>query len=470
MSRLRETLSLVLITLLPFHALLVTVGTRIIKGPGHAPWALLAIWKEALLVVILVIACYEFFITYNKAKKTARREMLQLDSLDVVILMIAGLALLVSFLAKIPLGSIALGLRYDVLPLGAFLVLRRVPWSHAFAKNIAVAILLFGSIVSFMGLIGLLLPLSFYTAIGYSDMHSLYIANGPLAPFQQLGAGFLRRAQGPMSGPNQLGLWLLLPWSFAILEFFRSLRARSKERIPALILTLIIGGAIVASLSRSAWIAAIFIAALALVLIFPRRTVKHVFLGAGTVIGLSLVALVVLSPQILLRATSNEGHITRPLQAWESMWKHPWGQGLGTAGPASNRTSDTCIDLPKGSDTSWAAPHKDLCVFVGNAQVQPSDRLCHCPFLPENWYLQFGVELGVTGFVLSLLLPVLVLMMLWMQRKQLPGGIAHLAASSGLAFVGVSLAALLLHAWEDTAVAFTLWVLLAVVLQKQKDR
>ena len=54
MQRVREYLTLVLIGLLPFHAFLVTVFTKIIKGNGNAPLTLLALWKEMLIVIILL--------------------------------------------------------------------------------------------------------------------------------------------------------------------------------------------------------------------------------------------------------------------------------------------------------------------------------------------------------------------------------------------------------------------------------
>jgi hypothetical protein len=37
MQRIRESLALILIALLPFHALAVTLLTKLIAGPGHAP-------------------------------------------------------------------------------------------------------------------------------------------------------------------------------------------------------------------------------------------------------------------------------------------------------------------------------------------------------------------------------------------------------------------------------------------------
>ena len=59
LQRSRERLVWILLGLLPLHALLVTVGTKLIAGPGQAPLAMLALWKEAVLGVILLIALVE---------------------------------------------------------------------------------------------------------------------------------------------------------------------------------------------------------------------------------------------------------------------------------------------------------------------------------------------------------------------------------------------------------------------------
>src|SRR3989344_4147677 len=57
----RHHLVFLLFVLLPFHALFVTVGTKLIEGSGHPPHSLLALWKEVLMALIFVIAILELF-------------------------------------------------------------------------------------------------------------------------------------------------------------------------------------------------------------------------------------------------------------------------------------------------------------------------------------------------------------------------------------------------------------------------
>jgi hypothetical protein len=117
--------------------------------------------------------------------------------------------------------------------------------------------------------------------------------------------------------------------------------------------------------------------------------------------------------------------------------------------------------LETGEDASWALNHADLCVFVGSKKVQPLDRECKCPFLPENWYLQIGVELGVIGFVLYITLIVLIVR-LFVSRFSL----SPLHTAVTFAFLGVSIAALFLHAWEESATAYSVLVISAMTLFK----
>jgi O-antigen ligase len=174
------------------------------------------------------------------------------------------------------------------------------------------------------------------------------------------------------------------------------------------------------------------------------------------------------SPDLLLRATSTRGHWDRPLEAIQTIIQHPLGLGLGSAGPASNRVSDACVFLEAESDASWARDRGELCVFVGGTQMQPLNRTCRCPLLPENWYLQIGVELGVLGFLLYLTLTIMIFRaLLSIVRSGVhPSPLLHAAF---LAFFGISIAALFLHAWEDSALAYSLWMLVGMALPAHRQ-
>ena len=461
LSRIREWLTLVLIALLPFHALLVTVITKIIAGPGHAPLGVLAVWKEAMVVVILLLACLEVIITFQSQVTSHKSQVLKIDTIDVCILLgilyAIGLEILHHSTLYILHSSFLLGFKYDFLPLVAFFILRRVSWSAWFQQTVINVLLAVGAIVALYGIATFFLPMSFFTWLGYSDLHSLYQAQGPLAAFQQIGGSTLRRIQSTMSGPNQLGVWLLIPLG-VLLVFTTSekaiswkLEAERKRQILMLIAYSLCLTALALTFSRASWIGAgVMVAVMLWQRVHRKSLVVWWFTGLVVLAGIAIA----LAPQILIRKQSLIGHIEKPLVALQTIIAHPFGLGLGSAGPASNRTSDTCIDQPVGSDISWAKDRQDLCIFIGGEQVQPTGRACSCPVLTENWYLQWGVEMGWLGLFLSLLLPIFILKKLQNQF--------YILHSTFYIFLAVCVASLFLHAWEDSAVALTVWVLLSL--------
>ncbi len=488
LQKARESLTLILITLLPFHALFVTVVTKVLLGEGHAPLSVLALWKEALLVVIVGFACVEIF------RSASAREMRRVDIFDVLLLALIAIAVLLTAMNQ-EWKHALYGFKYDLFVPAAFLVLRRVSWSEQFRHTLAKSVMIVGGFLALYGLLTLLFPESFFHLLGYSDLHSLYLPNGSLAPFQQIGGLGLRRIQSTMSGPNQFGLWLLIPFSIALCTAWKGedhLRSpmrttaetlpqayRPREYFPYLLLLLL---AILFTFSRSAWIAVILILFGFLFLTLPQRVSWSITLS--TLIFALLVGTVVgsLAPGVVLRVASSKGHIDRPIQAMETMRANPLGLGLGTAGPASNRFSDACVDVEAGSDLSWAKYHPELCLLSDGRQLKPGNRTCHCPLLTENWYLQIGVELGIAGLILWTLITILMLLKtgrvaITATRRVFNPRLMHrgtqeanqfiIERSAFLMFLGVSVAALFLHAWEDSAVMMTVWVLLALSLSQK---
>ncbi|ALM10205.1 MAG TPA: hypothetical protein DEB30_04445 [Candidatus Peribacter riflensis] len=452
---LRERLTLLLLALLPLHALLVTVGTRLVMGKGHAPLPYLALWKEALLGVILLLIVAEVAASFRWTSDFGLRTSgSRWDVIDGLIVALLVLGLVVTAFTHGDLKLALLGFRYDFIPLVSFLVARRVQWSEAFQRMALKVLLGIGVIVSAYGIFTAFLPMKFFLWLGYSPAHSLYFADGPLAAFQQVSETALRRIQSTMSGPNQFGLWLLIPLSVLLV--------RPRPRTIAIVSAIVLLVALFLTFSRAAWIAAFVMAMVTLCRSVPRRLLKGVAAGAVLIMVAIAIVASLLFPSVFFRLSSSRGHLVRPLQAIGHMWAQPLGEGLGAAGPASNRVSETCVFLRPQDDPSWAKTTPRLCVFLGTTQVQPADHACRCPFLPENWYLQVGVELGVLGFVLFLALVVLILRML--ARELGNSGIRELQQVAFLTFLGISIAALFLHAWEDSAVAYSVWLLLAMQL------
>lgn len=479
LSKVRHSFVLVLIVLLPFHALFVTVGTRFIEGQGHAPLTILSLWKEILIIVIFFIAILELVSSDRKKILEVIKGRQWIFHIDATVWCILGLLFFAFAIQFVNVQSsmfnpqFLYGFKYDFVPLIFFLLLAQLEWDGDFLeKRLLLILLIVGGIVAAYGLITFFLPQNFFTFLGYSDAHSIYAPGSPLSAFQQISGTGIRRIQSTFSGPNQLGLWLLVPWSVGLCvmlsegALFRpssspSLRsgsaqddtARRRRSIPILLL---IAFALFLTFSRSAWIAAFVIAIVAMwkMLKNRRRVFALGYLVLGTFIGIAVVWFT--SPSLIDRAISNRHHLERLQGGIQTMIHYPLGLGLGAAGPASNRVSDACLYFDEGADISWAKDRSDLCLFVNDMQVQPSlnEKSCHCPLLPENWYIQIGIELGVIGFALFLALCFFIINRLSFINT----------SPIFLAFIGVSVAALFLHAWEDSAVAYTVWGVVGVAL------
>ncbi len=464
LQRLRESLALFLIALLPFHAFMVTVKTRWLLGPGHAPMGEIAIWKEVVLAVILVVALIEIASSFQLSSFRKK-----IDVIDILIGFLLAIGVFVSINNQLSTTSFAYGFRYDFIPLIAFVILRRVAWSDVFLKRAMITLVTVGCIVAAYGIISFFLSASFFTWLGYSDLHSLYVPGGPVAPYQQIGGTALRRIQSVMSGPNQLGLWLLVPLA-AVLAKIPDPSHKIQQKVLDLGMCFLVLAALLLTFSRAAWIGAAVIIGMSMWPMLQSMSRRKVTGLLSSMVCLLVIA-VLMFPSVFLRFASSRGHIENPLRAIHTMIDHPLGLGLGTAGPASNRTSDACVMLEAGADASWATAHSDLCVFVAGAQVQPLDRTCNCPFLPENWYLQIGVEMGWIGLAMYLALVIVVIQRLWRIRYPI-SDIRYQISKTVLvpAFLALSIAAMFLHAWEDSAVAYTVWMLMAVVLGLGRDR
>ncbi|MBI4129676.1 hypothetical protein HY464_03220, partial [Candidatus Peregrinibacteria bacterium] len=370
LQKLREWLVLILIIGLPFHAFLVTVGTRLLVGPGYAPLPLLAGWKEMLLGVVLMVAVVEIALRMRQlsgASFQVPASPFRVDVADVCIVPLLILGIMLPGSWKLEAGSFLYGFKYTLFPLLLFIILRRVPWftlsersesngSERFSLLVARCSLLVGVVVAGYGILTLFLPESFFTWLGYSDLHSTYLPDGPIAAFQKIEGTGIRRIQSTFSGPNQLGVWLLIPLSMAVVQWqsgFPSPVGRGLGRGGRGILYLVfllLFLALFFTFSRAAWMGAAAILLLSVWLYAPgvRRLLGYFVMGLFGVAVLGAVAF----PEIFLREASTSGHWRRPVEAIRTIAAHPLGLGLGSAGPAQNRLSDSCVFLAKGADTS----------------------------------------------------------------------------------------------------------------------
>lgn len=406
-----------LITFLPFHTL-VTVWLTKTFGYVYAwsAWKELAIFLAALLGIVILLKnsglWREIFRhTYNKVA-------------------VAYLILLVIYV--IPninnpgaLISFAIHARFVVVFLVAQLSAYFYPdsfrkWSRL-VVGLAIASALFGLLQV------TILPPNILEYFGY-DPPAINTPGIPPAIHQVSADSGIYRAQAGMRGPNALGAYLILP----LLICLRSLITLPDKRKMIYMVILALG--LIMTYSRSAWLVFI-VAGFAGVLWWIKPVYRRPTIIVSTVLLIVFVALsfriistenfrsVILHKNDKVAAhQSNEGHIELSKKALTEVVNSPFGEGLGSAGPAD--------------------------ALDGPARIA------------ENYYLQVGQEIGWLGVVLLLLLHVYVLMVLWQHRREDESQVLLLG------LVALAFTNLLLHTWTDEAVAITFWMLAGVWLGK----
>lgn len=452
MQKLRESLVILLLVLLPFHAFIVTVGTKLLLGQHKTPPVLLSAWKEVVLVLLLAFIVVELCVHAYQSRSW--RKIVQLDRIDACFIIFTFCAVCISVWQQISLKQFVFGFKYSVWPLLIFFLARRVPWSIKGRSQFLLIML--GVVVAGIGGLFLLLPAQALEWLGYSETHSLYLAHKTTSAFQLVGGTNIRRLQSVLSGPNQAGIWLLIPFSFLwafSLHVLASPKKVLKHNSILIASILLVGSAIFMSFSRSAWFGVVCIIAYTAWQYRNNTILRPYIRAAGLLVLVIAVGTSILFSEVLFRKISNSGHIQKPIEAIHTIVQNPLGLGLGAAGPASHAVSDSCTEVAAGSSLSWSEPYPELCIFADGTQIKPTDRQCNCAIITENWYLQVGVEAGVLGMITFLYL-------LYCIFK----AIRTHSQAVFYACISTATAALFLHAWEDSAVVYTLMLLLAFYL------
>lgn len=474
-----------LLALLPFHPFLSTALGAAFPQASF----LISAWKELVLVVLIILIV---------ALVARHRHWRRFDGLDLTVVLFALVALVSGFFFTgngFPdnLPQLVWGAKYGLLFLVAFFFVRRlrladndrrILWRAATIP--AVAVVLFGLLQIFV------LPEDTLVRFGYNPQYGITEVGQGISYCHKIENRITHeefcRTQSTLSGPNELGAYLLL-----ILPLFIFILAKTRFGTWRFLSWLLITCSAVTVLfftwSRSAWIGAIaavaasfvaeaarpryallliallgagvaavffpiffldrwdelkplalaggsaaLVAMLALLTLNLKR--RYFSMAGGAVFPLALAALLVMRARfdtffwnIILRPSSSQGHWERWSDGVHYILASPLGLGLGDAGPASAR---------------FARPGET-------------------GFLPESWYLQVGLEAGIAG--LLLFLTVLALLALALIRTDDTHG-----RPLFLSLVGISTAALFLHSWESAAVSLSFWILAGLALAPAETR
>lgn len=260
-------------------------------------------------------------------------------------------------------------------------------------------------------------------------------AAGGVLTYTDVAGQQVLRAGSLMADPLTLPFYLLVPFGLLLAAL-----TRGRHSLPAAAGVLVIGAAIIATLTRSAILGALFGIVAALVLAARRRSRGRIGLALLLTATLAVAVPVVASTTLAGRlgeATNGAnvdtaGHLNSSVQGFWIAVEHPLGRGLGTVAGTGQRFS------------------------VSGTVVA------------ENSYLQVADELGVVPMLLFMSLLVVVLRRLYLTAREdrdpwLAGGL--FAAGFGLVVGG-----LLLQVWLDYSTSLSLWGAAGLALARGSAR
>jgi hypothetical protein len=395
--------------LMPFHAFWVVylgslVGYQVV-------WQS---WKEVVIICLGLIVL----------ASPLRKELWPLlrRPVNLAILAFAVIALVVSLAnGRLSEASFWFGLKTDFEFLVLFVIAQLVIVKQAPERLTKVLLGATWVVVIFGCLQVLVLPNDFLANFGY----------GPttIEPYRLVDPAVKAiRILSTLSGPNQLGSFLVLPICLAVHRFIR------KRQWQDGLLAAMSSFVLFHSYSRSAWIAVVLAL---IVVVLCNMSRRLVVLTTTLVVASSLLfgqyawraiqersnlQYYLLHGQIMSNQVrgSDHGRLDNLRIGIESVAKKPLGLGLGTAGPAS---------------------------FYDKQAV-----------ITENYYLQLAIETGLAGLLAFMFVTAFLALELWRRRQELTA-IPLLAA-----LVGISAINLFLHGWSDTATALTFWALAGTVV------
>jgi hypothetical protein len=254
------------------------------------------------------------------------------------------------------------------------------------------------------------------TFLGFRNDWSTFIKGESLAFCQKIENSPICRFQGLFSGPNQAGANILLLATNIILLTTTKVK-QFGTKYSQVILWLIILVCLFATFSRSSWLA--FITLIVLIGLNLKKNIKvFAYISIFTIIvaGLTMSFL----PETVLRYGSNSERVQLMKEGISQVATSPLiGQGIGFSGPASHGLEN--------------------------------------PIITENWFIQVAINYGLIGFALYLLLYFAIIRKLLSTKNY-----AYFAL-----FIALLIPLNLLHYFEDSSFAYTLFLLTGLFINKE---
>lgn len=409
-----------LLILMPFHAALVTIYGNFLPYKTA-----LMVWKEVLIIIIGILCTYAVY---------KDRSLIKLDIINKIAIGILLFSLFISLINFSELSALLFGIKTNLVVFVLFLEAQVLASKYNYV-NILKIVLIPASIVA---IIAILQPVIFkpelLNMIGYgtdSIDSTQYVesAQDSIRVFSTLG------------GPNQLGAYLIIPFTLSLALAIKS------RKIIWYLLPLFFVFPIYMSYSRSAWIGSI-VAAITVVLMQFKFKIQLI---VGMIIILLLATFGYLFYSggvckyysdpigILVHGSCQSGNLggsdmirVNSIQnGINSITSNPLGSGVGTAGPASFYTSK--------------------------------------PLIVENWYIQIAIEIGLIGLMLYLAFIIMNLKKLYKDSLHKEYSVLPITLFASLC--GILVASLFLHTLADSTLSILLFGLLGIVISHRfKDQ
>ena len=399
--------SLLILVLMPFHALLSTWA-----GTSFGFYLYFKAWKELLLLVLAAITIGLLIKDRALAKKIFDRKINWLILAYCVVHVLTWIIFRPN--TKAAVAGMMTNLRFLVFFGIAQVVYYYRPRDFGPERLVRYVLVPFALTIGFALLQILLLPKDFLRHFGYS--------NATIEPFLTIDQKpDLIRYASTGRGPNQYGAYMLLPVAMLVYVFF-------KRKARRLILVLLPTAAVLFyTHSRSAWLGMAATLVTLCVLQLNRRQLKQVALYSLPFIAIVGVVFYGMRDTYLVQNTlfhtdenstaahsSNYEHWANAANAAKDAATHPIGQGPGSAGPAS-------FYNVKGGK------------------------------IAENYYIQIAQEVGILGLALFVAINVLLIKQLFPYRRHFWPAV--LLAS----FTGVAVVNIFLHGWADDTLGLVWW-------------
>jgi len=362
----------------------------------------LAHWYEIFLPLVFIFLLYDFI---------SKKIKLNLVQITGAIVILYGIVILIFVGTSFHVGLE--GFRFSLLALVLFLFASSI---HMTDKdntyNLLARIYIYLSVfIASLAVIERFLPLFYWARLGVTSLESSFGYGSRVA-------GNLIQSSSIMGGPNQMGSYLI-PAFFILLA--NPFKINPKLKYPFLALITV---AIFLSFSRSALIGLV-IGFLIYAALYFKTFIKVIAFSVFGFLGATIYYLFAYSSTMedfLLHGTSQKFHFEALLNfksqfLSSNIMTRLVGRGLGTSGP--------------------------LVIKYGVGSI------------PESWYLQLILEIGLIG------------LLLWLIFIACAVSSLIKAKNSGLAFglISVSVVALFLHTWADNpAIAYTLMILLGLYI------